>query len=341
MHIMMMTRDVPQTRPGDRRLVATLTATLIALGASIASLTPFVRAAHATVLARPAAVTAGAVTAGAVTAISVVDDHGATITLAHTPRRIIALAPSDAEVLYAVGAGGRVVGVSAATTYPAAAANKPVVVTTAGPNLERIVALRPDLLVAGNIDASYLPKLRTLHLPIMELDPTSVSGVLHDLTITGIVTGHSATAHTLVASLQARIAAVAARLTGVAARPRVYYEYYYDKTGGYTYGLHSIGDALIAMAGGDNIGRVGRTAYPTLSAEQIVGAQPQVIVLGDASSGTTVAAARARPGFSAIPAVRLGRVYPFDDSIVSSPGPRTVDALERLARLLHPEAFQR
>lgn len=274
-------------------------------------------------------------------AISVVDDHGTRVILAKTPQRIIALAPNVVEILYALGLGSRVVGVSADSDYPAAATHKPVILSyPAGANLEKIVALRPDLLIAAGIDATYMPKLTSLHLPTIVLDPGTIAGILHDIAITGKATGRAAAAHTLVQSLQGRIDAVARRLRHITARPTVYYEIDYGKTGGYTYGAGSFGDALINMAGGANLGRSGAGAYPLLSPEKIIGLNPQVIVLGNAPYGMTARSVRVRPGFSAITAVRTGHIYPFNDSLVSRPGPRIVDGLEGLARLLHPEAFR-
>lgn len=274
--------------------------------------------------------------------VTVVDDHHTRVTLPGPAHRIVALAPNVVEILYAIGMGDRVVGVSQGTDYPTAASHRPLILTyNGGANLEKIVALHPDLLVAAGIDAAYLPKLRSLHLPIVVLDPSAIAGILHDITLAGVVTGANAAAGTLLGRLHARIDAVTRRIARRAiSRPRVYYEYDYEKAGGYTYGLHSFGDAVIAMAGGDNVGRAGLGPYPLLSPEQIIGSNPQVIVLGDAAYGTSAASVAARPGFAAILAVQRHNVFPFNDTLLSRPGPRIVDGLERLAHLLHPEAFR-
>ena len=111
----------------------------------------------------PAATAAPVGAHAAATTIIVVDDHHTRVVLRGVPRRIVALAPNVVEILYALGVGRHVVGVSQDSTYPPAAAHKPVVVTySGGPNLEKIVALRPDVLIAAGIDASYLPKLHSL-----------------------------------------------------------------------------------------------------------------------------------------------------------------------------------
>ena len=303
--------------PSIRRAVATLALALCVL------IAPGVASAH------------GGAHAAAATII-IVDDHHDRVTLHGIPRRIVALAPNITEILYAIGAGNRVVGVSSFTDYPPAATHKPVVLTYAGANLEKIVALRPDLLVAAGIDTAYLPKLRTLHLPTIILDPSTIPGILRDIGLAGMATGNAAGARAVVAAMHARLAAVAARLRHVHSRPRVFYELDFSGGNAYTYGQGTFGDALITLAGGVNVGRSGRLAYPQFSIEQLIAAGPQIIMLAD---GVSVASVKQRPGFSAIPAVRGGRIYAINDDLVSRPGPRIVDGLEQLARLLHPEAF--
>ena len=140
------------------------------------------------VLLGPATMAAHAGAHAAATTITVIDDHHTRVVLRGVPRRIVALAPNVVEILYALGAGPRVVGVSQDTDYPPAAAHKPVVVTYHDANLEKIVALRPDLLIAAGIDARYLPKLRSLRLPIIVLDPQTIGGILHDIAMAGIAT---------------------------------------------------------------------------------------------------------------------------------------------------------
>ncbi|HKC74854.1 MAG TPA: ABC transporter substrate-binding protein [Chloroflexota bacterium] len=288
----------------------------------------------------PAATAAPVGAHAAATTIIVVDDHHTRVVLRGVPRRIVALAPNVVEILYALGVGRHVVGVSQDSTYPPAAAHKPVVVTySGGPNLEKIIALRPDVLIAAGIDASYLPKLHSLRLPIIVLDPQTIGGILHDITIAGVATGTDGVAHALVPRLQARIDTVTRRVRRAVSRPHVYYEYDFDKAGGWTYGRGSFGDAVITMAGGYNVGRAGAGPYPQLSPEQIIGLNPQVIVLGDAAYGVSSRSVRERPGFDAVRAVQLNHLYPFNDTLVSRPGPRIVDGLEQLARLLHPKAF--
>ncbi len=270
--------------------------------------------------------------------IVVVDDHHTTLTLAAPPKRIISLAPNVTEILFSLGLGPEVVGVSSFSNYPRAAAKLPVVYTYTGPNLEKILALKPDLLIsAAIVPQTVVIKLRALHLKVLVTDPSDLKGILHDIILVGDAAGVPGTATKEVAGLQRRIDAVTRVVAPLNSRPTVFYEL--DKTL-YTVGHGSFMDALITMAGGANIAGGVSNPYPQLSAEKVIAADPQVILLGDAAYGITPAMVAARPGWSAISAVQDHHVYPFNDDLASRPGPRIVDGLEQLARLLHPGAFR-
>jgi iron complex transport system substrate-binding protein len=269
--------------------------------------------------------------------ITIVDDHGTTLTLHHIPRRIIAMAPSCTEILFALGLGSRVVAASIDSNYPAAAQRLPVVVDYYTANLERIEALKPDLLVAASFNSpAIIARLRSLGLPVLVTDPSTVAGILHDITLVGTATGVPGKAATVVAALQQRIEVVEKTVRRAATHPRVFYEI---DTSYYTAGRGSFVDSLISMAGGTNITGGIHNAYPQVSAETIIAGDPEVIFLGDGPAGVTVASVLARPGWNAVSAVQQRRVYLFNDDLVSRPGPRIVLGLETLAHLIHPELF--
>ena len=270
--------------------------------------------------------------------IVVVDDQHTTLTLQTAPRHIISLAPNVTEILFSLGLGPRVVGVSTATDYPEAATKLPVIYTLNGPVLEKILALKPDLLIsAAIVPQTTVTKLRSLHLKVLVTDPHDIPGILHDITLVGDAAGVPGTAAKEVAALQRRINVVTAATSPLKPRPTVFYEL--DKTL-YTVGHGSFMDSLITMAGGRNIAAGVNNPYPQLSAEALLADNPQVILLGDAAYGISVASVAGRPGWSAISAVKNHRVYPFNDDLASRPGPRIVDGLEKLARLLHPGALR-
>ncbi len=266
--------------------------------------------------------------------ITVVDDQHTTLTFATPPQRIIALAPNLTEILFSLGLGKDVVGVSVSSDYPKAALKLPIVYMLNGPNLEKILALKPDLLISANIvPQTTVSKLRALHLKVLVTNPTDIPGILHDITIVGKAAGVPAAAAKEVAGLQNRINVVVHAVAPLNSRPTVFYEL--DKTL-YTVGKGSFMDSMITMAGGKNIAGTIANPYPQLSAEALLGDNPQVILLGDAAYGTTAASVAARPGWSALSAVKNQQVYPFDDNLASRPGPRIVDGLERIVKILHP-----
>ena len=269
--------------------------------------------------------------------ITVTDDHGATITLAAPAHRIIALAPNVTEILFALGLGRDVVGVSSYSTYPPAAAKLPVVFSYTALKLEQILSLKPDLIVAAAIvPQSALTKLRSLHLTVLMTDPHDIGGILHDIRLVGTAAGVSGAATALVSHLQGRINRVESVVRRARTHPRVFYEI--DNTG-YTAGHGSFVDALIGLAGGVNVAGTIMNPYPQLSKEKLLSLNPQIIFLGDSNYGVTPASVAKRPGWSAISAVKLHHVYAFNDDLASRPGPRIVDGLETLAREIHPELF--
>jgi len=268
-------------------------------------------------------------------AITVVDDRGATVTLPTAPRRIISLAPNVTELLFSLGLGSEVVGVSSYSDYPAAAKKLPIVINYTSLNTEKILALKPDLLIAAAIvPQASIDKLRSLRLPVLVTDPSDISGILKDVRLLGAATGDSPAATTEVTGLQRRIDRIKTLVGRTKERPRVFYEL--DPKALYTGGHGSFIDSLITLAGGRNIAGAINNPYPALSAEKLIASDPQYIILGDYYEGTSVASVGARPGFAALSAVKNHHVYGINDDLVSRPGPRIVDGLEQIARLIHP-----
>jgi iron complex transport system substrate-binding protein len=268
------------------------------------------------------------------------DGLNRTVKLHGTPQRIVSLAPSNTEILFAVGAGKQVVGRDSFSDYPAEVKSIKDVGGSMGKyDTEAIVALHPDLVLAGEINtAEQVASLQQLGLTVYYLpNPTTLEGMFANLETVGQLTGHSSAAVTLVNSLKQRVAAVDARIKPLTSHPTVYYELdATDPTKPYTAGPGTFVDLLIARAGGNNVGSSLTSAWAQISLEQLVVANPTIIVLGDSAYGTTPASLKQRAGWSGLAAVQNGQVYPFDDNLVSRPGPRLVDGLEALAKLLHP-----
>ena len=271
------------------------------------------------------------------------DDLGRVVSIDSIPQRIISLAPSNTEILFALGLGDRVVGVTEFCDYPEAAKAKPKIGGFTTVDMESVVALEPDLILAGNIHQDEtIPKLESLGLTVFALAPQTVDGVLENITLVGEITGSSQEAAQLVASLEARIKAITDQTDSLSEsqRPGVFYILWHDPL--MTVGSEARIHELIVKAGGINIAQDLTGDYPTISLEAVILANPQVIIAGSGhgtGEDSTFQFAKTEPILEDTDARRHGRVYEIDADLPSRPGPRIVDALEELARLIHPEIF--
>lgn len=276
--------------------------------------------------------------------IKLTDGLGRSIELAAPAQRIISIAPSNTEILFALGAGKQVAGREEMSDYPAEAKN----VTSIGSvfqkiNTEAIVALKPDLILAAEINSPEQVKaLEDLKLNVYYLpNPKTFDELYTNLETVGKLTGRSAEAAKLNESLKARYAAVIKKLAAAKDAPAVFYEIdATDPTKPYTSGPGTFIDLVIGLAGGKNIGAELKGAFAQLSSEELVKQNPNIIVLGDALYGVTPEAVAQRPGWTALSAVKNKQVFAFDDNLISRPGPRLIDGLEQMAKLLHPELFK-
>ena len=277
--------------------------------------------------------------------ITVTDGTGRSVTLAAPAQRIVTLAPSNTEILFAIGAGSLLVGRDDYSDYPAEAVN----ITSIGnlypnTNAEAVVALQPDLVLAGGITSDDDVKaLSALGLTVYKAhNAKNLEDIYADILALGQLTGHESESGQLVDDFRARVEAVTAKTDSASAKPAVLYEIdATEPSKPWTAGPGSFIDLLITMAGGENVGAVGNSDYFQLSLEQLVAQDPAVIVLGSATyGGQTPELVAGRVGWENIQAVKDGAVYVFDDNLVSRPGPRVVIGLETLAKLIHPELYK-
>jgi len=277
------------------------------------------------------------------TTLSVTDGLGREITLNEIPQRIISLAPSNTEILYAIGAGDQVVGRDQLSDFPEEAATVTDIGSTFDAlNTESIVSLKPDLVLAAEINTpEQVKQLEDLGLTVYYLkNPHTLEEMYGNLEVVAQLTGHKEEAAALIESLKARVAAVDEKIAPISSRPNVFYELdATDPAKPYTAGKGTFITQLIDRAGGYNIAS-DLEGYPQLSLEQVVVADPAFIILGDARYGVSPESIAQRPGWENLSAVKNGQILPFNDDLVSRPGPRLVDALEELAKLLRPELFQ-
>lgn len=275
---------------------------------------------------------------------TLVDGLGREVTLEQPAQRIVSLAPSITETLFAIGAGAQVVGRDDFSNFPEAAAGLPSIGGSFGElNTEAILALEPDLVLAAPITtAEQVQAMADLGLTVFLLDnPVDFDGLYEMLRTAAQLSGTESETEVLVEGLQARVNAVLEAVAGAETTPLVFYELdSTEPTAPWTSGKGTFIDTLIQMAGGSNLGAEFEGAWVQVSAEDLIAKDPQVIVLGDSIWGVTPQDVGSRPGWEVITAVQNQQVYPFNDDLASRPGPRLVDGLEELARLIHPDLFE-
>lgn len=276
--------------------------------------------------------------------ITLSDGLGRSVTLAAPAQQIVSLAPSNTEILFAIGAGSQVIGRDEFSDYPAEAKELPSVGGSMGTySLETIASLKPDLVLAAQINTpEQVKSLEELGLTVYYLsNPADLDGMYANLKTVAQLTGRESEADALIAALQQRVQAVTEKLASVSGPAAVFYELDgSDPAKPWTAGKGTFLSQLIAMAHGTNVGDALQGDYAQMSQEELLVQNPAVILLGDAAYGMTPEQVTARPGWDAMQAVKDSRIYAFDDNLVSRPGPRLVDGLETLAKLLWPELFK-
>ena len=263
--------------------------------------------------------------------VSVVDDTGATVTLEAPARRIVTLAPHAAELVHAAGAGERIVGVVKGTDYPPAAAALPIVGDAAALDLERIVALAPDLIVTWPwTTPAQVAWLRERGITVFEADPHAIDGIATDVERIGALAGTPTFAAAAARALRSRIAEASSR--GNAGAPlRVFYQV--SDLPLYTLGGRHLVSQAIAHCGGANVFGDLSIPAPQVSVEAVLAAGPQVIVAGT-DFARRPAWLDAWSRWPALPAVRYGNLFVVDANLLHRPGPRFVDGVVQLCHAL-------
>ena len=271
---------------------------------------------------------------------AIVDDLGRSVSIEGMPQRIISLVPSNTEILFALGLGDKVVGVTEFCNYPAEVLDKEKVGGFSTPDIEKIIALQPDLILAGSIHAKeIIPALEERGLAVFALVPQSLDGILEDIRMVGKITGKGEEASKLVAQMEARFKAITDKTQNLEGRVRVFYITWHEP-------LWSVGSGittqeLIEKAGGVNIFQ-DITGHKMVNLEEVIARNPEVII---ACTGHGEAKdkpfnwAKGEPRLMVIKARENSRIYQIDADLVSRDGPRIVDALEWFACFVHPDIF--
>jgi iron complex transport system substrate-binding protein len=264
------------------------------------------------------------------------DDRGKLIVLKNPPHRIVSLAPSTTEMLFAIGVGNKVVGVTSYCDYPPLTKNLPKVGGFINPSLENIVKLKPDLIIAmrGN-PLSLLQRLEKMGYPVFAVNPKSICDILKGMEKLGELTG-SREAKRVVESLRMRLEGIKKEVERIPyeRRPKVMIELWDNPL--IVFGKNSIGDEVIELAGGRNI-MEGKIAYPQISLETLIEKQPDVIILAHMTKvQDPLKEVKRRANWDKLRAVREGNVYAIDADIIDRPGPRLTQAVELLHKILYP-----
>ncbi len=275
------------------------------------------------------------------TAKVLTDQLGYRVTLPQTPQRVISLAPSITEIIFAVGQEHRLKGVSRFSDYPLAATKLPKIGSYTQPDLERIVALNPDLCIAtkdGN-PKRVIERLRSLNIPVYAVDPRNLDKVMSTILDIGTLLDASDKAKTLVDSMRLRIEAVKSVIKEARTQPRVFFQIGISPI--VSIGTDSFINELIVLAGGINVA-AGDITYPRFSREQVLALSPDVFIITSMARDAVFEKVKAEWNqWPNIPAVRNQRIHLVDSNVFDRPSPRLVEALEVLAKLIHPELFRK
>ena len=267
----------------------------------------------------------------------VTDETGRSVSLPKRIDRVISLAPNLTEIVYAVGAGTRLVGDTEYCDFPSEARNVTKVGDTLHPNLERVIALHPQLVLVSTSSQLevFTNQLQSQNVPVFVTDPRDLEGVFRSIQKIGEILGQHSQTESLLQQLKDRADKVT---NAVKQQPKVSVFYQLSAEPLYTAGHDSFVTDLIGRAGATSVTQNVPGAWPKFSAESALAAKPDVIILptgGSMGSGNTEVAEALRNS----PAVVHGRVYKINDDHLVRPGPRAVDGLEEMARAIHPDAF--
>ena len=275
--------------------------------------------------------------------LTVTDQAGRLVTIEAEPQKIISLAPSNTEIVYALGLEDRLVGVTTYCDYPEAALDKPEVGGFNTVDIEQVVAIQPDLILATDIHtAEVVPGLEGLGLTVLVLDPRSLDEVLESIELVGKCTGQLDEAYQLIIEMEDRIKAVTDKTANLteAQRPSVFYIMWHEPL--MTLGSDTRIYELIQLAGGIPVPLDLGEGYPMIGLEVLIAANPEVIIAGSGmgeGADLPYQFALTEPRLAGVDARINNRIYEVNTDLVGRPGPRIVDGLEELARLIHPEIF--
>jgi iron complex transport system substrate-binding protein len=267
------------------------------------------------------------------------DDLGRQVTLETVPQRIVSVSPACTEILFALGLGDQVVGVTEYCNYPEEALSKPKIGTFTSPNLEVIMAQDPDLVLAtAGVQSDMVGRMEEMGLKVYVVNPATFDETVAIIRDVGSLTGREAEAARIADDMQKRAdeiaAAVKSKTAAGGTSPKVFYEIFYENNV-WTAGRNSIISDLIRMAGGTNLGDADSADYYEFSVESLIAGNPDVYLVGSGSMANP-GDITTRAGWDMMNAVRNGRVYVVNEDLVYRTGPRLIDGLESIYQAIMP-----
>lgn len=325
----------------DRRLGVFLSLVLAALASACSGAGGASPAATPSALASEASAPPSASPAAAFP-LTVTDDEGTAVEITEEPQRIVSLTPATTEILFALDAGDRVVATDDGSDYPEEAVALPDVATFSSVDVEKVVDMEPDLVIAGGLGFTppdAIARLRDLDLPVIVVYASSVEAVYEGIELLGEATGSPETAARVTADMRTEIDEIGAAVADAGTKPRVLYEVGYDATTGAIYAPadESFVAEMVTLAGADTITTGDPNTYE-ISLETLISKDPEIIILGtNPFYSPTPESVADRPGWDAITAVRNGDVRPVRDIEITRPGPRLPLGLRNLATAIWPD----
>jgi len=270
---------------------------------------------------------------------SVTDQLNREIAVPDNPQRVISLAPNITEIIFALGQEQRLKGVTTYSDYPEQARAYPRVGSYVHLDLEKIVSLKPDLCIAikdGN-PRSVISRLEKLDIPVYAVDPRNLEAIIETVLEIGILLNAEKQAKSLSTNMRFRIEQVTERVKKTQDKPKVFFQIGVSPI--VSVGTNTFIHELIVLAGGQNLAK-GKTAYPRFSKEQILSLLPEVFIISSMTNTESIGHLKNQwSKYQQIPAIKNNRLHHVDSNIFDRPTPRLVNALELLAKLIHPEVF--
>jgi iron complex transport system substrate-binding protein len=268
---------------------------------------------------------------------AVTDETGRVVVIRGTPERIVSLAPGITEILFALNLDDRIVGVTSFCDWPEKARQKESIGGFTNPSLEKIVSLKPDLIIAtadGNRPET-VRQLEKIGMTVYTTNPSDTAGILRSVLHIGAITGRSAAARELTAKLQNRLDAVSNRIKN-RKKPRVFFQIGMEPV--ITVGKDTLISDVIDRAGGVNIAGADTARYPRYSAEGVMAGAPDILLFAPMATDREFKKVKKYwEQYPGIPAVKNKQIYPMNTDLIGRASPRIVDAIEQTAKILHPE----